>query len=107
MDQTGYLKWNQLEPKGRQKGTKLSNNCSKIKPWNVGNIIFFTLFVFLMAKTGRGALMGLTVVKGTSADAFLSFFSKKWQNENLALVGLTNVKGTSVWTKVTKNDQKG
>ena len=57
-----------------------------------------------MVKKGHGALVGITLVKGTSVDIFFQFCErKKWF---LALVGLTYVKDASVPKKDAKKDRK-
>ena len=63
--------------------------------------------VFLYGKSGHGALVGLTFVKGTSVDTLFHFFEKRRKMWFLALVGLTTVKGRSVWKQVTKKVAKG
>ena len=65
-----------IKPKGDQKGANRRNNCSQIMPWNVQRSSFFQLSFFLRNdKNGHGALVGLTVVKGTSVEN--SFNSQK------------------------------
>ena len=60
-----------IKPKGNQKGANRRKCCSKIMPWSVRRFRFFPLSsFFLKGKSGHGALVGLTLVKGTSVDNF-------------------------------------
>ena len=63
-------------------------------------------FFLKNGKNGHGALVGLTLVTGTSVDKFFLFFEKSWKTWFLALVGLTLVKGTSVQKKDAEQDRK-
>ena len=54
MDRTGYLKRKQLEPKGRQKGTKFSKSCSKIKPGNVRDVRRRSVWTKVAKKDRKG-----------------------------------------------------
>ena len=56
-------------------------------------------------KNCHGALVGITVVKGTSVDKHFSFF-EKLEKQFLALVGLTLAKGRSVREQVAKRSPK-
>ena len=49
----------------------MSKTCFKFKPRIVRHFIFFTLFVRQIVKNGHGALVGLTIVKGTSVENFV------------------------------------
>ena len=108
MDQKGHPKRTQLNQKETkresQKGAKVRNCCSKIKPWSVQKIRFSTVsFVRQICKKGHGALVGLTFVKG-KCGKFLSLFcfEKIFGKMFLALVRLTNVRGTIIRKKVTE-----
>ena len=69
-------KGSQRAPEGNQKGVntsqnvaKINNSCSQIKPWSVRISNFFYVELFHQnGKHGRGTLVGLTWVKGTSAE---------------------------------------
>ena len=68
----------QMEPKGLQKGTKVSKSCSTIKPWSVRHCRFFTVSFFrVRCKNGHGALVGLTCVEKVVSSTCRSHISKR------------------------------
>ena len=71
-------------------------------PWSFRSFSFFSFF--FKGKTGHGALVGITQVKGTSVDNIFYLFDISWKKSFLALVVLTVVKGTSVTKKRSKKE---